>query len=55
MCDFDCVILQTPMNGRASVRLGGREGFKVNEATVFGLRINNNVYLGSRKCICVNL
>ena len=25
--DFDCVILHTPMNGRASVRQGGGEGW----------------------------
>ena len=29
MFDFDCVILHTPMNGRASVRLGGGEGLRV--------------------------
>ena len=27
--DFDCYILHTPMNGRASVRLGGGEGWGV--------------------------
>ena len=27
MFDFDCVILPTPMNSRASVRLGGGEGW----------------------------
>ena len=29
MIDFDFVILHTPMNSRASVRLGGGEGWGV--------------------------
>ena len=32
MFDSDCVILHTPTNGRASIRLGGGEGWGVARA-----------------------
>ena len=54
MFDFDCVILHTPMNSRASVRLGGGEGWGVVRDSK-QMRRNINVYLVSRKCISDNL